>query len=292
MLMAVNARAGHRSRSRARAALALGFVALLAGCDGGSPTATPGTSGTPAAGEYLPGLSATLALPDGDPPAVFLLVPGGGFTAADPTGFRPLGRDLATRGFAAVTITYGHQGTQTFYPRPVEQVACAVAFAAAKAPGVPVVVVGHSAGANLAMLAGLQPLRTDVTCPYEPHAADAIVGLAGPYDVHSTSIGEHLFGVPHEDDPEAWRDGNPLTWAGERPEVPVLLVHGDVDELVPESFTQDMAAALESSGHTVVAEYPHGARHNDVFRSEWLLEDLVDWTEDVVLAEAASPDAG
>lgn len=270
---------------RARAATAVAAtVALLTACDGETPTQTPSAS-APGAGEYLPGLGAVVELPAGDPEAVVLIVPGGGFRAADPTGLLPLGEDLADEGFAAVTITYDHAGTGTYYPRPVDEVACAIGFAATQAPGVPVVVVGHSAGADLAMLAGLQPLRTDVSCPYEPRAADAVVGLAGPYDLHQSSIGENLFGVPQEEDPEMWRDGDPLTWADARPEVPVLLVHGDADELVPVWFTQDMADALEQGGHEVVALYPQGARHNDLFESSWILEDLVGWTRDVVLAE-------
>lgn len=269
---------------RARGATAVAAaLALLAACDGETPTQTPSTS-APEPGEYLPGLAASVDLPAGDPEAVFLIVPGGGFRAADPTGFLPLAEDLADEGFAAVTITYDHAGTGTYYPRPVDEVACAIGYAATQAPGVPVVVVGHSAGANLVMLAGLQPLRTDVSCPYEPRAADGLVGLAGPYDIHSSRIGEDLFGVPQEEDPEMWRDGDPLTWGDARPEVPVLLMHGDADEMVPVEFTQEMADALEQGGHDVVAVYPEGARHNDLFLSEWVLDDIVEWTRETVLA--------
>ena len=281
MLVAVIRRSVARRTCAATSVAAA--LALLAACDGETPTQVPSTP-APGPGEYLPGLAAVVELPARDPEAVVLVVPGGGFRAADPTGLLPLGEDLADEGFAAVTITYDHAGTGTYYPRPVDEVACAIGYAATQAPGVPVVVVGHSAGADLAMLAGLQPLRTDVSCPYEPRAADAIVGLAGPYDLHQSSIGEDLFGVPQAEDPEMWRDGDPLTWANERPEVPVLLVHGDADEMVPVEFTEAMAQALEQGGHEVVAVYPEGARHNDVFRSDWLLDDLVDWMRDVVLA--------
>jgi acetyl esterase/lipase len=279
-----------RRRVPARARLAAGLVlaaVACAACGDAEPSASPGTSGTPGPGEYLPGLAATVERPRGDARAVFLLVPGGAFRAADPTGMRALGRDLAAEGYAAVTITYGHAGTQTYYPRPVEEVACGLAYAASQVPDVPVVVVGHSAGANLAMLAALRPTRTDVTCPYEPREADAVVGLAGVYDIHRSRIGENLFGVPQDEDPEAWRDGNPLTWSAERPDVPVLLVHGLADELTPVFFTEDMAAALEEGGHDVTTLYPRDALHNDLFRSEWILDDLVGWTEEKVLADDA-----
>jgi len=270
----------------ARAAVAAAAFALLVACDGEAPTHTPSSSGTPGPGEYLPGLAAVVEMPTGDPEAVFLVVPGGSFRAADPTGLLPLGADLADEGFAAVTITYDHAGTDTYYPRPVEEVACGIAYAATRAPVVPVVVLGHSAGADLAMLAGLQPLRTDVSCPYEPRAADAIVGLAGPYDIHHARIGESLFGVPQDEAPEMWRDGDPLTWADARPEVPVLLMHGDADEMVPVELTESMADALEQGGHDVVTLYPEGARHNDLVLSEWVLDDIVDFTRDAVLTGA------
>lgn len=285
MLDAVIGRTG--TTRAALVAAAVATVALLGGCESETPpTQTPTAPGTPGPGEYLPGLAATVEMPAGDPRAVFLIVPGGGFRAADPTGLLPLGADLADAGFAAVTITYDHAGTDTYYPRPVEEVACGIAFAASKAPDVPVVVVGHSAGANLAMLAGLQPLRTDVSCPYEPREADALVGLAGPYDIHQSRIGEDLFGVPQSEDPEMWRDGDPLTWADSRAEIPVLLMHGTADEMVPVWFTESMADALERGGHEVTTDYPHGARHNDLFRSSWVLDDILDWTRESVLEPA------
>lgn len=284
MLDAVMCRARPLTRA---AAVAMAVVALLTGCDAEPvPSDSPTAGQTPRPGEYLPGLRAVVDEPVGDPDAVFLIVPGGSFRAADPTGLLPLGADLAGEGFTSVTITYDNASTDTYYPRPVEEVSCALAFAASRAPDVPVVVVGHSAGANLAMLVGLQPLRTDVSCPYAPRAADAIVGLAGPYDIHQSSIGENLFGVPQADDPELWRDGNPLTWADSRPEVPVLLLHGEADEMLPVFFTEDMAEALEEGGHDVTAQYPAAARHNDLFRSEVLLAPLVEWTRRTVLAGA------
>jgi acetyl esterase/lipase len=282
MLDAVSRRARPRAAVRATCVAAC-LGATLTACSGDAPTPSPASS-SPTAGEYLPGLAVTVDRPRGEPPAVFLLVPGGAFRTADPTGMRALGDALAAEGFAAVTITYDTSATGTYYPRPVEEVACGLAYAASQVPDVPVVVVGHSAGANLAMLVALQPTRTDVTCPYEPTAADGVVGLAGVYDVHRSYIGELLFGVPQEEDPELWRDGNPLTWSAERPEVPALLVHGLDDELAPVWFSQDMAAALEEGGHQVTAVYPDGARHSDVIAAEWVLDDLVDWVNAEVLA--------
>ncbi len=96
---------------RALLCLALaGCTGLLAAC-GSSPqttattSATPRASGPPAApsdelaAEYLPGLSAHLRFPLADEPApLVVLVPGGGWSSADPTGLVPLASLLTDAG--------------------------------------------------------------------------------------------------------------------------------------------------------------------------------------------------
>ena len=129
--------------------------------------------------EFLPGLSATVELPSGEPTALVVLVPGGGWIDANPEGWWPLGVDLAARGYAAATITYGTDTTGDHFPRPVDDIRCGIGFAAEHAPDVPIVVVGHSAGAQLVMLAALAPDRSDEACPYQHRAASGVVGLAG-----------------------------------------------------------------------------------------------------------------
>lgn len=247
---------------------------------------TPSPAGPPATarpGEYLPGHPATVEVPDGTVRGVVVLVPGGGWQVVDPSGLRGLGEVLVAEGFAVVTITYGTSALGDTYPRPVDDVACAVAFAADRVPGAPVAVVGHSAGAHLALLVGLAPERDDPECPYEPVAADAVVGLAGPYDVErAASIAEHLFGVPPADAPDAWTAGNPLTWADRRPELPVLLVHGDADDVVPLDFTTRMADALEAGGHAVAVELLPGVTHASVYRGDVVGQLTVAWLAEVL----------
>lgn len=246
-------------------------------------TNPPASSATPGPGEYLAGREAFVDLVD-EPRAVVVIVPGGAWAEVwDPPGFRPLAKAMADAGFAAVQIAYSTAQTQTYHPRPVADVVCAVAYAAEQVPGVPVVLVGHSSGAHLAALAALWPDRDDPECSYPPRRADAVVGLAGPYDVGRTSFGENLFGVPESEDPELWRDGNPLTWAAERPEVPFLLAHGEADDL-PLFFTQDLARALEDGGHAVTVEVLPGRVHNDMYQAEVVGDLIVDWIDSTVLA--------
>lgn len=263
------------------------LAALLVGClpDGVAPT-TPAVPGTLAPGEYLPGLPATVAEPPDDPAAVLVLVPGGGWRSANPEGFVALGASLTRAGYAAVTVTYGTDADGAHHPVPADQIACAVAFAAQAVPDVPVVLVGHSAGGQLAALVGLRPHRpgpSPVDCPYPPSAARAVVGLAGPYDVTGNGLAERLFGVPESTDPELWADGNPMTWVEQRPHVPFLLVHGDADAEVPQSFTDEFADALADAGHEVEVEVLPDATHVGVIRDDEVLDTLVGWLEDADL---------
>jgi dipeptidyl aminopeptidase/acylaminoacyl peptidase len=235
-----------------------------------------------AALEYRPGRSATVLRPDEAPGAVVVLVPGGSWMSADPTGMRRLAGPLADAGLATVTITYGTWGSGDRHPVPQQDVACAVAFAATQVPGVPVVLLGHSAGAHLAALVGLVPEQGGA-CPHTARAADGVVGLAGPYDVVRTGgMAANLFGAGQDEDPQAWRDGNPLTWVEERPDVPFLLVHGEEDHVVPRFFSDDLGAALAGAGHRVdVVTYP-GVDHLEVIEPDVVTDDVVRWVTDAV----------
>lgn len=276
-----------RTRLLAPAAV-VACTLLVAACSGGGAHDDASSPTTPGPGEYLPGLSATVDRVD-DPTAVVVLIPGGGWSQIwDPEGFAQLAKALTGGDLAVVQIAYGTAETHTYYPRPADDVACAVGYAAQQVPGVPVVLVGHSAGAPLAVLTGLVPERDDPTCPYPEHAADGVVGLDGPYDISRSGIGESFFGVPESKDPELWREGSPYTWVAERPELPFLLAHGGADEMVPVSFTDDMAAALQDAGHPVTVEVLPGMLHNDMYRPDVVAQPIIEWIDGVVAAGAGA----
>lgn len=276
-----------RTRTRVAVPAALAAVLLAAACSPSGTPAADATPATPGAGEYRPGRAASMDLPSGDPSAVVVLVPGGGWSTADPAGLAPLADALVADGLGVVTITYGTSSTDSSYPEPADDVVCAIAYAATQVPDVPVVAVGHSAGAHLALLAALAPERaiTGEPCPHPAHPADGVVGLAGPYDVTRTGgAARDLFGASQADAPEAWADGNPLAWAAERPDLPVLLVHGEADDVVPTWFTTDLAAALEAGGHDVRTELLPDVDHMEVIRPDVVGDLVTGWVREAVPA--------
>lgn len=212
-----------------------------------------------------------------------VLVPGGSWRSADPTGMHVLADDLVRDGLATLTITYGTAGTGDHHPVPVQDLTCATAFAADRVPDVPVILLGHSAGAHLAALAGLAP-EQGASCDAPAHAADAVVGLAGPYDVERVGpLATQLFDASRGEEPALCAQGNPLTWVEERPDVPFLLVHGQDDDVVPRVFTDVFAAALRAAGHDVaVVTYP-GVDHLQVIDPDVVADDVVRWVAGTVV---------
>lgn len=216
------------------------------------------------------------------------MVPGGGWRTADPSGYAGLAASLAEAGMVAVTVEIGAAEDGAIYPAPVDDIHCAVAYASAEAaesgsaPG-PIVVLGHSSGAHLAALAALDSQEHPPDCPYPPARADALVGLAGVYDVDRLpALAYRLFAATPEEDPETWAEGNPVLRADLRPELPVLLVHGAFDSLVPVSFSQDFAAALEAGGHDTTLTTIPRADHGEIILAEFSGGVIVDWVGDLV----------
>jgi acetyl esterase/lipase len=253
-------------------------AALPATTQQGSETPGPVTE------EYLEGVAADLYPANAIERApVAVLIPGGGWIESDRSGLGPLAADLATMGIVVVNATYRPAREGGRYPQMVQDVVCAARFAAtlSRESGVEpsgVVIVGHSAGAQLAALAALAGDDFESQCPHPRTQIDGLVGLAGPYDISRIAgAAEPLFGATPQENPTAWRDGNPMTHVGQRRDLPVLLLHGDADSLVPVSFTDGFAAALEQAGHDVAVHIIPGADHFSIFAPEVVADLIGEW---------------
>jgi acetyl esterase/lipase len=267
------------------------LVAALLGACGGSDG-----SGGPAAGgpepttdpamtvEYAPGLTEDVYLPrrQGRVPLV-VMVPGGSWTTADPTGFAGLAAALAQAGVAAAPTHIRAASDGVVYPVPVEDVLCAVATAAERlrdrgfTPD-PVAVLGHSSGAHLAALAVLAVDDFSPACDAATVRPDALIGLSGPYDISQVpDLAVALLGTDPDDDPDTWASANPVERADLRPDVPVLLLHGEADETVPLAFTTQFAEALQSAGHPTTVQTVPGVDHLGVFRADASTDRVAQW---------------
>ena len=275
---------------RRRAVVLLLSVAsgwLLTGCDDSAPTPTGGPASAPAPAAtvaYAPGLTEDLYLPAEPGPApLVVLVPGGGWTTADPSGLAGLAGHLAGAGIVAATVHIRAAVDRVVYPVPVEDVLCAVATAAAEARSrgsapTRVAVLGHSSGAHLAALAVLAFDDYAPTCAAPLVAPGALIGLAGPYDISRVpGLASALLGSAPAAPPAAGPAARPRVGADLRPEVAVLLMHGEDDDVVPVDFTTQFADVLESAGHPTTVELVPGADHLSIFTAEVAGEAIAAW---------------
>ena len=121
-------------RRRRGAVLGL-LLGLLAGCSGESEsrlapastaaapdsTATAPATTTGTVSEYLPGLEARFyPSTDAGPAALLVMVPGGGWQTADPTGLDGLARELRDSGIFTATVEVRAGEDEVVYPIPVE----------------------------------------------------------------------------------------------------------------------------------------------------------------------------
>ncbi|WP_165763566.1 MULTISPECIES: alpha/beta hydrolase family protein [unclassified Nocardioides] len=276
-----------RHRRLGVAAVITMLLALLVSCAGSDSPTTRGLSSDARPSttvEYASGLSEDIYLPAGKGRVpLVVLVPGGSWTTADPTGLAGLAAALAEAGVAAAPTHIRAADDGVVYPAPVEDVLCAVAAAAERlhsrgfVPD-PVAVLGHSSGAHLAALAVLAVDDYSPDCGSPPVTPDALVGLSGPYDISQLpDVAASLLGTSPDDDPAAWASANPVARAALRPDVPVLLIHGEDDTTVAPAFTSQFAQALEDAGHPTTVQMVPGADHQTIYRGDVASDRVAQW---------------
>jgi acetyl esterase/lipase len=185
--------------------------------------------------------------PSAAPRPVLVFFHGGGWHAGQPGDYHFVGRTFARAGYVVVLAGY-RLVPEGRYPAMLEDGAAALAWTrdhAATHGGDParVAIMGHSAGAYIAAMLGLERQwlgRAGV----EDGFIKGVVGLSGPYDFFpwTSDSARNAFG--HTADPPLTQ---PITYVrGDAP--PMLLLTGDSDTTVRPRNSRALARALSDAG--------------------------------------------
>ncbi len=193
-------------------------------------------------------------------PAV-LMIHGGGWTSFDKSTMRGMGQFLARSGFVAFSVDYRLlQGKENRWPAQLDDVQRAVRWVRANAAkyGVNperVGAFGHSAGAQLAALLGMEETRdnSDPALAKYSSRVQAVVDVSGPTDFTTNrnhddvAFLENFLGTDYSKHPEVWREASPAFHVS-KDDAPFLILHGTQDQNVPIAQAQELFEKLQSAG--------------------------------------------
>ncbi|NND96008.1 MAG: alpha/beta hydrolase [Pirellulaceae bacterium] len=209
---------------------------------------------------YLPARAAT-------PTPLVLWIHGGGWKGGTKNGSNPA-MILLPRGYAVASVEYRLSG-EAIFPAAIADCKAAVSFLRAHANKFNLDpdrfgVWGSSAGGHLAALIG----TTGDTDEFETHAiaaqtssqVQAVCDWFGPTDFlrmndfkgsidhDAAKSPESLFiGAPIQDNPSLVAKANPITYAS-KSDPPFLIMHGEVDDMVPYDQSVRLQKALRAVG--------------------------------------------
>lgn len=199
-----------------------------------------------------------------EPTPLVVIVFGGGWRSGTRDQLTEFAYDLAAHGYSAATIDYRLAGGANKFPAQVIDILTAVQFLRENAAGFGldpnrVALFGASAGAHLALLAGM---AEDLSVFDERFASgqdagiNVIVNLFGPTDLtveptpeteSQIRAVENLLGAPLDQARELRHLASPVEYV--RADGPaVFTVHGDADMLVPVSQARGLVAAMQAVG--------------------------------------------
>ncbi len=200
-------------------------------------------------------------------PAV-LILHGGGWREGDKSDMNFLAKLVASRGYITMTVQYRLSPTHTF-PAALHDVKCAIRWLRANAAELQVdpqriAIMGGSAGAHLAMMAGVtQPSDglegQDCHDGYSSEVV-AVVNMVGPADLTKQSIDSFVYDFVGGDSRELMERASPITYI-DSDDPPMLTIHGDSDTVVDYEHALILQHALEKAGVEHILFTAEGAGH-------------------------------
>jgi acetyl esterase/lipase len=198
---------------------------------------------------------------NGDLHPAVILIHGGGWADLDKSTMRGMGQFLARSGFVSFSVNYRlFDGNQHRWPAQLDDVQRAVRWIRANAGkyGVRsehIGSFGHSAGAQLAALLGMEDTRdnSDAALAQYSSKVQAVVDSSGPtdftteHDAENSKFLASFLGATYSAKPEIWRDASPA-YHVEKSNAPFLIVHGTHDDNVPITQAEELYEKLQAAG--------------------------------------------
>jgi acetyl esterase/lipase len=193
--------------------------------------------------------------------AAVVLIHGGGWSSFDKSTMTRMGQFLARQGFVAFSVDYRlfHDG-QNRWPAQLDDVQMAVRWIRAHAATYNIDpdhigAFGHSAGAQLAALLGMEDTRdnSDPALAKYSSRVQAVVDVSGPadfflrdHDPDGDADLANFFGGDSTKAAEAWRSASPVDQVA-KSDAPFLIVHGTHDDAVPIAQAQELYDKLQQA---------------------------------------------
>ena len=190
-----------------------------------------------------------------EPLPLLLFIHGGGWKSGKRSDYLVYLTSFAEKGFMTATVSY-RLVRDSIYPAAVEDVTDAVAWLFKNSedygydPG-RIALIGGSAGAHLAMLAGYGWPNTN---PQNDNTAancriKAVVDIYGPVDLtteyaQTQRLVTGFIGHPFDEKPELYKEASPFSYLNESCP-PTLILHGTSDKLVPVGQSDGLKSRLD-----------------------------------------------
>ncbi len=206
---------------------------------------------------YWPEQKGEDAKADDNKSPVVIFYHGGSWRDGERAGYAFLGRTLASRGYVTVIADY-RKTPDNIFPSFVEDAASAFVWTEKNigrygGDSSAIFIMGHSAGAHLMMLIGLDPKYLNAL-DSDPARIKGIIGLAGPFDFlpfdgEAAKAALGAWPKPEETQPITYARGDAA---------PMLLLTGTDDTTVlPRNGQRLKAAILDVNGEAETIEYPN-----------------------------------
>jgi acetyl esterase/lipase len=219
------------------------------------------------------------------PLPLIVWIHGGGWQAGSKD--RCPGVRLIAKGYAVASINYRFS-QDAIFPAQIEDCKAAIRWLRANAQKYQldpehIGVWGGSAGGHLVALLGttaaVKALEGSGGNPEQSSRVQAVVDWYGPANfltIESLSTRSNLIGGDLQENKEKSAQASPVTYVS-RDAAPFLIMHGDKDERVPLSQSQELAESLKKAGVEVTLVVVPGAVHGSQFNEPENMQRIEDF---------------